>query len=1029
MTTWRRESARIESKGVNSQRATSLADLHRRRRETQSQFFTPEWVAKGIWQSLSYYVNAMYVQRVGARVNVVDTSIGSGALFESAPVEKIALYGSDKDARCIQALSNDARAANMEFEFITGGLENLVTRHFDIAVINPPFSITLESPHLTPFACTSFGRFGAGTSAVSHEYALAQSLDCARVVAAVLPSSMEEYCRRLSSLVHIVELPLSTFLLEGAKVQTSVFFFSRYHKGNVSKRYFGDHGCWGEDLKIGGIPTGSERPTFRMMGIDEEESVITLPVTGNKKVELHHHNRRVVMKFHCGLVEAKVSNGILKESVIADRPPRDIRYSGDGKLLLDVMLLQENPKSQLGRLVSTINQFGGEAQISPTLQGFYKKLIKRNERAKIPMRRWVLGNQQTSLSAIAKKRVLLNPDDLNSPSIGRGEKVSVKPLGGEYQVEFKGATSIIRKDQFALRFDIIENSSNENTWYLKYPGLCAAFPNLEREQKRKVQNAGIDWLAPFQLDSLCEGLISPYGFLGAWEQGSGKARYALAMALLHSGKNLVVVESGLMPELLKEIEKLQLPDSLWQKLSVGDMPTKKICLVSYGTLRNGVRVAYTRKTPKGVDETIIRIKRTQADKWRRLFNAVICDEGGLLANLHTQQTSAVKMLCARKLVVLDGTPQRNYPRDLLPLAVATAGNGVAHQPYGVKGKASINARLIESANHCQRGEDLFYDRHVVTQWVTHEFREDMQTGGKREVPKINNLSVFRSWLAPNIQRRLRAEPELAIFNNCPKPERIVFDVAWDEAHLAHYLKVATEFKEWYVRARQDGRRCNLVSVLARIGAVQRAANSPSVVTPSSFCNYHTATSKERFAIDRVQHWVNAGRKVILYASSPDVLERLKFMLQTVNIDAVLFTGKQNIDKRALALDNEFRYGSTPVLLSSWVGQRGLNLEQAGAIVFFERDWSATTEEQAIYRTQRKDQKLKVVVEYLHLSGSIDQYCAQMVLWKKKSAEAGLDFGEQVGEDEEYLHLDTLLHRFCSEAFDASIYDVKNLLVA
>ncbi|MBL4901015.1 MAG: hypothetical protein JKX76_15515 [Colwellia sp.] len=69
------------------------------------------------------------------------------------------------------------------------------------------------------------------------------------------------------------------------------------------------------------------------------------------------------------------------------------------------------------------------------------------------------------------------------------------------------------------------------------------------------------------------------------------------------------------------------------------------------------------------------------------------------------------------------------------------------------------------------------------------------------------------------------------------------------------------------------------------------------------------------------------------------------------------------------------------------------------------------------------------VEYLHLAGSLDLCCAQMVQWKLKAADAGLDFGDQVSDEEEFLHLDTILHRFCDDVLSISVYDAKKLFAA
>jgi len=1031
---WRNHSKLIEAKGVSAKKASSLGDLHRRRAETESQYFTPEWVAKGIWQSLLPVLEK--AKQEGAETfTFLDNAIGSGRLLEGAPVESLYVHGLDVDPRCIEALTRDAEDAGIGYEFICGGMEDLDASHFNFSVINPPFSIHLESPNLQPYECNTFGRYGQATSATSHEYALEQALDAAHIVAAILPVSMDDYCRAKDDLNQIVYLPNNAFINEGANVATAVYFFApRAGGAGINECSVTEGGEWAPLVTATNKLRHYAAPRFKMTGVDHSEPVITLPVTGNKRVELHHHNRQIVVKYRCGLVQSRVANGLLGEVADGVRLPKAIKYNGDGRFLLDVLLLQEQPEMQLERLASRINNLGGEAWISPSLEGFYKKLLKKHARAITPMYRAVKDTGVDLVQIQAKRRTLLEPGNFNSPSISKGEILEAVPNGGEYTVRYKDHSVVMRRDNLQERFSFVggDDVSGGAEWVVKHEGLNHHFPELAKEHGARIDNEGIDWLAPFQRFSLIEGLLKPCGYIGAWEQGSGKARYALALALMHSGKNMIAVESGLMPEMLLEIEKLGIPSEKWKVLKTGDMPTAKINLVSYSTLRQGKRIRYN-KTVTTRSETkeipTVKVVRTNAELWRRQINVLVCDEGGLLSNLNTQQTRAVNKLAARKLIPLDGTPQRNYPRDLLPLSVASAGNGVAHQPYGVKGKAYIEPRLVDTASNSRRGEDVFYDNYVVTQWVTNEFREDLREGAKREVPKINNLSIFRDWLAPNIQRRLRAEPDLAIFNNCPTPERETFTVGWDGDHLGHYLKVATEFANWYKQDKGSSKALSLVTVLARIGAVQRAANSPHVESKSNFITYDPLTSKQRFALERINHWVEDGRKVILYAESPAVLKRLKIELDKQGVDSVLFTGQQDINKRAKALNDEFRYGKAQVLLSSWVGQRGLNLEQAGAVIFYERDWSATTEEQAIYRTQRPSQTLKVIVEYLHLHGSIDEYCAQLVEWKQLAADAGLDFGEQAGEDEEFLHMDTLLHRFCDEVLEMSVHDAKTALAS
>ncbi|PMY01185.1 class I SAM-dependent methyltransferase, partial [Pseudomonas sp. GW460-13] len=81
------------------------------------------------------------------------------------------LYGVDVHQPTIEAVQQAVEAAGFDGSFRHAGMEEIHPKRFDAALINPPFSIHLESPHLKPYDCTTWGRFGANTSALSHEYA------------------------------------------------------------------------------------------------------------------------------------------------------------------------------------------------------------------------------------------------------------------------------------------------------------------------------------------------------------------------------------------------------------------------------------------------------------------------------------------------------------------------------------------------------------------------------------------------------------------------------------------------------------------------------------------------------------------------------------------------------------------------------------------------------------------------------------------------------------------------------------------
>lgn len=70
--------------------------------------------------------------------------------------------------------------------------------------------------------------------------------------------------------------------------------------------------------------------------------------------------------------------------------------------------------------------------------------------------------------------------------------------------------------------------------------------------------------------------------------------------------------------------------------------------------------------------------------------------------------------------------------------------------------------------------------------------------------------------------------------------------------------------------------------------------------------------------------------------------------------------------------------------------------------------------------------------YFHLAGSLDIYQDQMVAFKQDSADAGLDWATPVKEDEEFLHLSTVLANFVDDLAklnNLSAHEMRKILKA
>lgn len=1013
MNSWRVESETLRSKGLSVKKASRLADLHARRQLTDGQFFTPLWVSKLIWSWIDTIKDTAQDSVSRQMFSVMDNSVGSGRLLAYADPSQYQLFGLDIDPACIAALNADAAVAKINAQFLTGSMADLHASGMDFATINPAFSLTLSSPFLTPGVTTRYGLHGANTSATSDEYAIEQAMKAANLVFAILPVSSRDFLMTHwpAQMVAEILLPADTFKDEGANVSTSIFILDSQRTRDdddapqrlkVSKN--------GEMSGVLILPQlrlkrRGQEPSFYFKDDTSSCPKITLPVTGDTRVGIHHHNRNIVLRFFCGLTEARVMNAILREKLdrsIAHRYPKGIKYEGQGRLMIDLYLLQKDPYGALEDTMAIIRNAGGTPDVSMTFARFFKRCVKEHSQANLPFSRVALIQNAIPQTVTARSFGLLRQGSVTA-SYFKGESLSYRYEDGNHYVFKNNVEQLFHAEAFARTFI---NTDPEHAPAFEWEKLFQAKPNRGRGVNKQTKVP----LWSYQQDDLQEILSHPTGCIVGWGMGVGKARLAIALALAGGQHNLIVVEPGLIPEMKRELAKIGLDADVWQHIQRQDQlrDLRTVNLISVALLRS---VLPDHKS------------KTFAKALRRHLHTVVVDEGSMLCNGYSKQTSAIKALSPRKLYVLDGTPIRNYPRDILPLVQLSHGHR-AHHPYQQHG-TYLEPRLINSMELARRGIDAFVEDFVVFEWVTAEFADGLRKGAKREIPVIKDLAKFRDWLTPLIKRRVRNEPDCIAFAGCKDPiYHPISNVSWDPDHLRHYLQVSLTFADWYTQNRLQllagEKGGSLITVLARLEACNAAVNVPFVARENSMAVYSPLTSKMRWTLDRISSLVAKGHKIIVYTKYPAVTERLQGELNARHIPSVLFHGGISVRERTDSLDSEFRFGPSPVLLAtSGVTQRGLNIEQADYILQYDRDWSGAKEEQMIQRTTRPGQKKQVQVERIHLAGSIDDYIGQMADFKTSTANAGLDYGDGMSNADEFLHMDTILEEFCESVYKLS----------
>jgi superfamily II DNA/RNA helicase len=144
--------------------------------------------------------------------------------------------------------------------------------------------------------------------------------------------------------------------------------------------------------------------------------------------------------------------------------------------------------------------------------------------------------------------------------------------------------------------------------------------------------------------------------------------------------------------------------------------------------------------------------------------------------------------------------------------------------------------------------------------------------------------------------------------------------------------------------------------------------------------------------------VEEGAPVIVFAVHKAVVDALEAALIEKGVGFATADGSAGTKGKAEAA-TAFQGGQVDVIIGTTAMKEGVNLQRASHVLFVERFWTASAEEQAESRAHRRGQKNNVNAIFMQSPGTLDGRLAGIIERKRKISVEVLGEGQAVTEEE------------------------------
>lgn len=929
-----------EGLGVEIKSEKGIVGLYDARQRNHAQFFTPLWVSKFIVDLLN----------ISDKATVFDNSMGSGRLAWHLPNKKL-FTGIEFEQQAYEI----AKKVYPESCIIQDDLVNhAVDGCFDYVFLNPPFSLNLKSMH------GNLIHISYGGGILSHVAAIEIGLRAVKhdgYLAAILPDNiwklestrvLHRWIKENSIEVARIRLPKSTFV--GTEWGTSIYIFQ---KGR----------SWHDEKK--------EPFVDELNSMDDVISVL---------------NR-------------------FQESVFY---PDVKNYSETRDSIEPIVLEIYEEAKEIVKLINKRNLSWNDEAPKVIVAAVRNKLcfIPNNALAAIKMEN-IKANFQVEYDYSLRDYVDSLRKALRLDPAWTGEKqlkdLDIFTYFDRYGLDYNFSSQLLNWLEKKKRFFERENSSFEqwikptedSEWEIRFADdrLTSKFSGLYDQQEKRFLKCckkfpHLNILYDFQKKDLLRISLKKSTII-AWQQGLGKTKLGIALAILRGCKrNLFVVPSHLKATWLKEFKNFDVKVHVIERKS--DLYNlSRFNLITYNALKkkldpNETRFKTEKRSGKRVDKAKI-----FADVLRKRFKVVIVDEAHYLSNKTTRQTKAVSKMKPSYWYLMTGTPIGNTVKNIYSILDIGWKAGSPFFPYNTR---------------------QFREEFVTVEWVTPEFDDTLSSGRTaQQMADVKDVGAFMELMKSKWLRRVKAEPEVQECIAIPKPHIVDIQCKPKQEQLVHYKKHLEEFAvifKRYMHPEEDkDHRVDQSIVLAMIQNLQFCSiipQHPKVNPDEDFTYKGGKTATQKKILELIKDHYAEGKKIILFTQRPDFCDMMGGWLKEEKIESVVFTGKVNIDKRNKRLD-DFKHNGINVMLASInVTDTGLNIPQANIAVIAEADWKWSKIDQAYSRILRPQTKESPTVYCVHTNGTIDNYLWQHAYRKKDAIDETLE-GRQDITKEKWVH--------------------------